>query len=232
MFIPSIHQYLRNARRRPGPRDLNGARGPKRYERMEQFPLPEPLELNISLADALKKRTSQRTFGITPLTPTDISSLLFYGAHKSEAHRPYPSGGGYYPIELYVITLHTNEQEGNVLHYEPDTHILRRLWNLPKESDARTFITMNEGWDETVPSALIVLTAVWERTQKTYKDFAYILSLLEAGHLAQNILLVSGALSLNACPLGGFNDEKIIELLDLNPLQEQPLYLLTVGNPL
>ncbi len=53
--------------------------------------------------------------------------------------------------------------------------------------------------------------------------------IFEAGHLVQNIYLVSTSLKLKCCAIGGFIDEKVIELLDLNPKSELPLYLIAIG---
>ena len=72
-------------------------------------------------------------------------------------------------------------------------------------------------------STLIVLTGVWGRSSAKYGDFAYLLALLEAGHMSQNILLVATALNLQTRPMMGFDDDIIPQLLDLDPEEEQPV---------
>lgn len=181
----------------------------------------------MSLAEALSRRQTQREFSGEKIALADIASLLFHGAHHNRPNRrPYPSGGGWYPIEVYIVSSEIEKCENSILHYESDTNVLRRLWEIPQlMRDMHTIIDKHVE----VPSALIVLTAVWNRNEPTYKRFAYILALLESGHLAQNFCLCSEALSLGICPLGGFNDEHIQELLDIDERHEQALYVLALG---
>ncbi len=53
--------------------------------------------------------------------------------------------------------------------------------------------------------------------------------LLDAGHLAQNVLLACEDLHLAAVPLGGFDDDGLAELLELKPDREAPLYAILIG---
>jgi len=231
MFIPSLHRHLRRMRGK-SPRGYEGdprksTRGPKRYERMDAVPLPPPTLLDMSLAEALSQRQTQRTWSVEKITLADIASLFFHGAHKNRPHRrPYPSCDGLYPVEIYLVTFLAETCERSVLHYEPDTHVLKHLWEVPPSIEPGTLVKIEKG---SAPAALIVLTAVWERNEPTYSRFAYVLALLEAGHLAQNLCLCAEALSLGICPFGGFNDEKIAELLDLDHRYEQPLHVLALG---
>ncbi|MEU3574465.1 nitroreductase family protein, partial [Kitasatospora sp. NPDC036755] len=54
---------------------------------------------------------------------------------------------------------------------------------------------------------------------------------LEAGHLAQNLLLTSAAFGLGTTPLGGLQDDLAHELLGLDDLGEPIQYLLPLGRP-
>jgi nitroreductase len=47
--------------------------------------------------------------------------------------------------------------------------------------------------------------------------------------MAQNILLVATALGLDARPIAGFDDEKVLSLLDIDPNLEQPVYMISLG---
>jgi SagB-type dehydrogenase family enzyme len=77
--------------------------------------------------------------------------------------------------------------------------------------------------------AIIFLTACWKRNYKKYGDFGYMLGMLEAGHMGQNILLAVTALDLNACPLRGFVDETVSRILDIDAAIEQPVYAIALG---
>jgi nitroreductase len=54
---------------------------------------------------------------------------------------------------------------------------------------------------------------------------------LEAGHLAQNVLLCAAGLGLSALPVGGFYDRSVDELLSLDGVDEAVVYLVCLGHP-
>lgn len=227
LFIPSLHEYLQNSRFRAD-KPSTITKGPKRYTRMEIVPLPAPCRLETSLEETFANRTSRRLFEKTPLPLSKLSSLLFHAAHNNNhGKRPYPSGGGPYPIEIYLIAFSVEKCIRHVLHYEPDTHTLRRLWEIPEGLQHNSLMRL-EGDSE--PNVLMVLTAIWERSAGKYKDFAYTLGLLEAGHIGQNVLLCAEALSLAACPVGA-PYEPIIPLLDIDKTREQAVYAIAFGRP-
>jgi len=62
-----------------------------------------------------------------------------------------------------------------------------------------------------------------------YGTKAYPFSLIEAGHMGQNILLTANDLGIGSCPIGGFIDETIAEVLDLTE-DEIPIYTISLGN--
>ena len=83
---------------------------------------------------------------------------------------------------------------------------------------------------DTVGAALaVVLTAVFERTQARYDERGYCFALLEAGHAAQNLLLVAESMGLAAVPIGGFCEDALGRALGVEPAKESPVHVLLVG---
>src|SRR3989344_2054537 len=76
----------------------------------------------------------------------------------------------------------------------------------------------------------IVHTAVLSRGEVKYGANAYRFALLEAGHMAQNIYLISTALGIGCCASGGTIADTITEALDLSDA-EIPIYSLALGHP-
>jgi len=76
----------------------------------------------------------------------------------------------------------------------------------------------------------VIITAVVERAAVKYRDRAERYCFIEAGHIAQNILLQAEALQLAGVPVGAFEDEKMAEALKLPP-GERVVYLLPLGIP-
>lgn len=89
-------------------------------------------------------------------------------------------------------------------------------------------ISGGEKW--IIKAAIIfILTGVLDRTRIKYGDRGYRYTLIEAGHLGQNICLIAAELGLVSCPIGGYIDDKVDHLLDIDLQKEVTLYLIAVG---
>jgi len=75
---------------------------------------------------------------------------------------------------------------------------------------------------------VMVIAADFKKIKQKYGSRAERYVYLEAGHSAQNILLMAEALGLVACPVGAFNDKKVSEVLKLED-DCKPVYLIVIG---
>jgi SagB-type dehydrogenase family enzyme len=187
--------------------------------------LPEPsLTGDVSLEEAIASRRSVREFTDEPLTPEEVSQLLWaaQGITDPRGLRTAPSAGALYPLEVFVVLPE------DVYHYSPQGHTLttvlegdRRgdLWQAGLEQDALR-----------QAAAIFVITGVYERTEGKYGERAERYVELEAGHAAENLLLQAVALKLGAVPIGAFYDDEVQATLAL-PDDHLPLYLIPVGHP-
>ena len=80
-------------------------------------------------------------------------------------------------------------------------------------------------------AVVLLLSAVCERSLSRYGDRGYRYLLLEAGHVAQNIVLAATGLRLGAVNLGGFLDDELSALLRVDTDEEIVLYGTAVGHP-
>jgi SagB-type dehydrogenase family enzyme len=108
-----------------------------------------------------------------------------------------------------------------VFHYHPKAHALEFLWETPPSFTTEQVL---HGTDTPRAPMLIVFTSVWDRSSIKYGDLAYAHGLIEAGHMAENILLMGTALSLGMRPIAGFDDVMLQTLIDLPEGIEQPVY--------
>ena len=79
-------------------------------------------------------------------------------------------------------------------------------------------------------ACIILLSGVFGRTNIKYRERGYRYILFEAGHVAQNISLIATSIGLGSCCIGGFDDNKVNEALDIKEYNEAALYALVVGN--
>ena len=188
--------------------------------------LPPPvLASPVSLEEAIAQRRSVRVFEERPLTPQQISQLCWAGQGITDARhglRASPSAGALYPMELYIVRA-----EG-VDHYLPDGHRLDRHLGGDLHPALRRAALDQEAVGEA--PVCVVVAAVVKRTARKYGDRAERYCFIEAGHVAQNILLQATALDLAGVPVGAFEDRKVAAALKL-PQDHRVLYLLPIGHP-
>jgi len=80
-------------------------------------------------------------------------------------------------------------------------------------------------------TVVFLLTALFHWARFKYGERSYRFALLEAGHLAQNIHLVSAALGVGSVPIGGFIDDELNRLVGVNGVDEAVVYAIAVGAP-
>jgi SagB-type dehydrogenase family enzyme len=204
----------------------------------ETIELEPPAPPVAQLSEVLLGRSSCRQFVDEPIAVAELGSLLHwsYGVlgevelSNEFCERPVPSGGGLYPLELYVLAQRIDGLDGSVHHYVPLGHRLEivRPDPLPTMLLAELFLGQPYLIDA---AAVILITAVVERSLWKYEDRGYRYLLLEAGHLAQNLNLCAEGCGLASLNLGGFLDEDAANLLKLDADQEIPLYGVAVGRP-
>jgi SagB-type dehydrogenase family enzyme len=204
----------------------------------ETADLPEPELPGAPLGDVLRRRSSCRQFAAEPIGAGALGNLLHaaygvlgtYDLWGELCERPVPSGGGLYPLEIYVLVQRVVGLRGGVHHYVPLGHRLEvvRPDPLPTILTAEMFL----GQPYLIgAAALVVITGVIERSLWKYEDRGYRYILLEAGHVAQNLNLCAEAQGLGSLNLGGFFDQDLVGLLKLDAEREIVLYGVAVGKP-
>jgi len=205
----------------------------KSYPRLPKIDLGDkPPEADFF--DLVKKRKSRRDFTRATITKRELSILLKYscgntGPLEGGRHRrAQASGGARFPIEVYPIVFRSGgDLKAGLYHYNVKDHVLDVLWGR-EFSDADISQIFTYPWVKDAAVG-IVMTAVFWRNQNKYGERGYRYILLEAGHIGQNLYLVSEALGLKCCALGGTRDENLEKLLDIDGITESVVYGLALG---
>ena len=210
----------------------------KEYLGVEKQALPVPEHLRGALGKAIAERRSCRRFANTALPFVSMSTLLHgaYGLGAKYLHgtlemfdRPVPSGGGCYPLELYVLAQNIERVATGVHHYSIRHRALELIGPLP-QPEAIVSLFLGQSWLAKA-HAIVVITAVAPRLLERYGDRGYRYLLIEAGHVGQNLALLATAMGLGSLSLGGFYDDEVACLLGLDPAFEIPLYGVALGVP-
>lgn len=211
----------------------------KSYPRFPRYQLPKPQLGNPkTLFEVLSNRSSQRSFENKGITQNQLATLLLLsgGINKNvkfnswdESRRLYPSAGARYPLELYVV-LAKRLKDGafplGIYHYNIKRHCLELI--LKGRFAKKISQYTGQFWLANCP-IIVIMSGVITRSHIKYVDRGYRFALIETGHLGQNLQLVAEQLGLASCVIGGFDDEKLNTLLDIQNTEETVLCMLGLG---
>lgn len=126
--------------------------------------------------------------------------------------REYPSAGGLYPIEIYVVNSKENQDFARGVYKFENKQLNNQnlafdVGMLYKAFESRELID-NSG-------LVIVLVANLTSSSAKYCNRSYRYACLEAGHIAQNLYIKAKNTDLAICEYGGFSDDIITQYLAL-----------------
>ena len=191
--------------------------------------LPQPkYDSQTSVEEALLERRSIRDYSDEPLTLAEVSQLLWaaQGITNQRGFRTTPSAGALYPLELYLVVGQVEGLVEGVYKYQPDGHQLEKISQGDKRADLAEAALGQSAIKEA--AAMIVFSAVYQRTTGKYGERGIRYVYIEVGHAAQNVYLEAVSLDLGTVVIGAFEEgeiKKIIEMAD----EEEPIYLMPVG---
>jgi SagB-type dehydrogenase family enzyme len=215
------------------------------YHGYDTVSLPDPEPLSCNLDTALIRRRSVREFSNIGVSKRVLGSLLGHSVQPTktqprnkiiETFRPYPSAGGLFPIEFYPVIINGDDIKEGTYYYSPRSHALRVLDSHTTGSGAsefrETFLDADFAQGIVSDAAVtFVLTGSFSRIKAKYGPVGYRFALMEAGHVAQNLLLTAEALELDSVPLGSFVDQELDNFLGVDGVNESTLYAVAVGYP-
>lgn len=188
-----------------------------------------------SLWRALRARHSGRSYGGAPLTLAEVGASLWAASGvRGEADglpaRTAPSAGGLYPIETYLVAHRVEGLETGVYHYAVLDHALEQVETAPAADLRRRAAAA--ALDQPIAGlcdAVVVWTAVLERTLWKYGQRGYRYVYMDAGHVGENLALAAAALGLESCHIAAIYDDEADALVGVEAPEETVLYLTTLG---
>jgi SagB-type dehydrogenase family enzyme len=189
---------------------------PRSYPGYPSWPLPlVRSRVWPPLSRALLRRRSAQTLGTALPEPRILARLLRFshGATSKGGRGPVPSAGSLQALELYVVVLSGAWLPTGVYHYDRCRHCLAQVVLGADRSE----------WAGLVPSLRLVsggamlwlLVGDGRRMAEKYAERGCRFLLLEAGHLMQNLCLLSAGLGLCTLPLGGLFERAVARRLAL-----------------
>ncbi len=197
--------------------------------KLETIKLPGPrYGSSTSLEEALLKRRSTRDYRNAPLFRGEISQLLWaaQGITDPRGLRTAPSAGALYPLEIFVVAGNVTDLPSGIYRYRTRRHELDQI----EVGDKRDELCSAALGQTSVrnAAAVLVVSALYERTTMKYGDRGIRYAHMEAGHAAQNVCLQAEALGLGTVVIGAFHDNEVKMIMTMAD-REQPLYIIPVG---
>lgn len=200
--------------------------------------LPEPdRDGPVSLEAAVLRRRTRRIHSPSPISTEQLSQLLWVaqGVTGDEGERAAPSAERSYPLQILVVVGAVAGLDPGLYRYVIDSHGLQRLDGSDHRSTLRDAALQEQPWLGRAAAILVVvadMTAVGRRFSdqppagRRGHRYAY----MESGAVSENVHLQAEALGLGCVLVGGFDDERVGAILELEPGIE-PTALLAIGHP-
>lgn len=202
----------------------------RRHGHRDAITLPAAETIGSGLTALLQARRSGRAFDDSALALADLATLLHCGygtvSGGPTPRRTVPSGGALYPLELYLVASRAESLQKGTYHYDPLRHALEEL----ELRDADAQLADVHLYPELATAAvLLVVTGVFGRSRFKYGLRGYRFTLLEAGHVLQNVVLAATAMKLTAIPVAGVDDRALERLLRIDGVDESVVYCAAIG---
>lgn len=204
--------------------------------------LPAPVPTAID--EILMRRATCRNFDPhASVRESDFSRIMHrvFGAQAAhEIHadnvvlkRNSPSGGGLHPTEAYVVALRVEGVAPGLYHYHPVDHALEPLPS-PAVTELAAFVRIMVAAQKYFLDApvFVVMVTRFPRTFWKYRNHtkAYRATILDAGHLSQNLYLSATEFGLGAFITAAINEVDIEQAFGLDPLVESPIAVCGFGH--
>ena len=193
--------------------------------------MKEKSKKDCSLETALKNRQTVREFTGGHITRDVLDNLVWagYGHTHSDGRmkmRTAPSAGATYPVEIYIVLHNVSDYPDGIYLYDSRNEQLTTV----KEGNYLNDLCRASLEQDFIPLANVTFFLVYNpgKIVCNYGRESRSYTLLECGHIAQNILLMAAARGLGSVPVGAFHHKKLEAILGLRKDREI-LYMICVG---
>lgn len=200
-----------------------------------KLPSPKRIKVrDIPVREAIENWEPVTYFSRSSMSLRELSFLLWcmQGFRKTgPEHIPIrntPSSGLRYPLETYFVAGEVDGLETGLYRYLPRSHsiVIERLGSdLPfAMGDASMNFKIVTRAAVTFLWVGVPYRSVWTLGNRGYRSV-----LIEAGHACQALILASECIGYQVQPSDLFNDERVLQVTNLDPETQWPVYLAAVG---
>jgi SagB-type dehydrogenase family enzyme len=213
----------------------------------DHIALPPYQNVRANLSAVIRSRRSVRHYSGKGLSLRELSTLLYHAAGVSGHLHPETvpetvtmgksdqielraavSGGGLYPVDLYVLALNIEGLGAGAYRYLPGAHALKPVGlNGPMPAVAE-LAQFGEIQVEKSCFLLGYVYKVFENARK-YGDAGLGFAFIETGAIASHVHLLCTALGFGSCDVGSFSKTAFERLFDADGISRHMIHLTVVG---
>lgn len=206
--------------------------------------LDEGAPLDIALGDAIVRRRSVRDFTGDPIPLDCLSTILRATAGVSASAevqlssgemaqlnmRTIPSGGGLYPIDLYIASLNTKGIPAGVYRYQSIEDKLIKLGDQKKLNQLLLGFSGHVDMVKSSNASLVFLYVArpW-RSMRKYGNRGLRFVFQEVGAMAQNLHLAVAGLGLGSVDCASFFEDDVHKALGLDGVYQSLIHSTLIG---
>lgn len=216
--------------------------------------LPKYRNIKMSLGTAIRARRSIRQMTDASMTIEDLSTILYYadgvtgeltlaseekdllplktlGDNYNATLRAAPSGGGLFPITLYMVLRNVEGIEDGVYYYLPVEHAIRLVKSLDGEMKNELNTVAEWGTNIEQNNINIIMFYVYNlyNNSRKYLDMAYDFAMVEVGQISENVQLTCTAEGIACCDIGGFEKYKCENFIEVDGLTKNIVNVTIIG---
>ena len=187
-----------------------------------------------SLVDAIVTRQSLRKYEDKPLSLKELGAMLFATQGVKQVistrstRRTVPSAGSRHAFETYMLINKVEGLKNGIYKYVALKHALIEINTEEGMTDKITNACLGQEFVRD-SAVTFIWIAVVNRMTWRFGERSYRYLLLDAGHVCQNLYLISEALGCGACAIAAYNDDEMNKILGIDGEEQFTIYAASVG---
>lgn len=193
-------------------------------------------KIKKAISSVLEERHSVRKFSsYVEMSFEEFSTILkySYGIAKRKVNydevtvstRYYGSGGGLYPIAVYILVNKVAGVKAGVYRYQPYSHSLLSINN---QIEVEKFLQYGS-FDFENYSFCVLYEYDINKNYVKYGELALLTSFIEVGLMSQNFDLIATSLNFATCQIAGFDKVYAEKALGLDSVNSHIIYTSICG---
>lgn len=187
------------------------------------------------LVSLFRDRRSARIFTQEEMTLQQLSFLLWctqgiksIRGKKYATIRTVPCGGARHEFETYLLVQNVTGLKPGAYHYLPMEHALEFLHSVEDMPQAISDSLSGQSWAAKA-NVVFYWSMVPYRAEWRYGIYAHRITMVDIGHVGENLYLGCTGLGLGTCGIGAFYDPVCSKLFGLDGQEEYIVYTSPVG---